>query len=263
MAGFTLYFKRRKVGEYAFNDGRIRIGRHPESEIFIPHQSISRLHATLEWKKDRWILENVGAQNGLFLNGTMIRVATRVNGGDRIEFGNYTLHVEGAEAEKSGGDLDDMLARLTGKAAGADGMSLNDPPPIAPKATGTEQHDMTFKLTPQQVVEQRKKSHKLLNVHLAWKTPQGEELVIPLGNTELTIGCATDADIQIDSGLMTGKVHARLIGSDGRHELRPEAWWTKVTLNGQKVKDSRLLKDGDTIVVGNTTLSYRSAVFEH
>jgi FHA domain len=46
----------------------VRIGRSPDCEIVVQHPNVSRLHAELFWREDRWELINRG-QYGTFLNG--------------------------------------------------------------------------------------------------------------------------------------------------------------------------------------------------
>lgn len=258
MASFTVYFKRKKVGEYEFEGGRIRVGRHPESEIFLPHQSVSRLHAVLNHGENGWIVENVGGKNGLFLNGGLVRMAMKVSQGDRIEFGNYLIHVAGAE---EGGELMAELEKLTGASAASSG-GLSDPPPIAPRPTGVEEHENTFRMTPAQVVAQRREASQLANPHLIWRGDSGEEVIVPLGKEEMTIGTGPEANIQLPGGLLTGKIHARVKSAGKGHSVAPMAWWCKVLVNGRKVKDSQKLTDGDRIEIAGTVLSYRAALIQ-
>ncbi|MFT7622810.1 MAG: hypothetical protein ACI9WU_001985, partial [Myxococcota bacterium] len=160
-----------------------------------------------------------------------------------------------------GDSVDAMLARLSGKAKSG-GLDINPGVVSSPVATGQEVLDSTFRMAPQKVIEQRKESNKLMKAHLAWKDGDGKEVVIPLGNVEVTIGSSREADIQIDASMTVGKIHARIQGKGGSHKITPEAWWTKVAVGGKKLKDGRILANGDKILVGTTELEYRAGIFD-
>ncbi len=44
------------------------IGRGPEADLRLDDRSVSRAHARLAWRGDAWVVENVSAHNGLFLD---------------------------------------------------------------------------------------------------------------------------------------------------------------------------------------------------
>jgi len=61
------------------------IGRHPQADVFVRDDRVSRQHAELRCAKGVWRLVDVGSRNGTFLNGERVREAELVNG-DRIVF---------------------------------------------------------------------------------------------------------------------------------------------------------------------------------
>ena len=103
---------------------------------------------------------------------------------------------------------------------------------------------------------------QLANPHLIWRGDSGEEVIVPLGKEEMTIGTGPEANIQLPGGLLTGKIHARVKSAGKGHSVAPMAWWCKVLVNGRKVKDSQKLTDGDRIEIAGTVLSYRAALIQ-
>ncbi len=69
------------------------IGRSVRSDIALPHGSVSRKHAVIEWMGDGFILRDLQSTNGTFLNNTRITEA-RLNRGDRIRTGEFELTFE-------------------------------------------------------------------------------------------------------------------------------------------------------------------------
>jgi ABC-type multidrug transport system ATPase subunit len=62
------------------------IGRDPNCEIFIDSLSVSRKHAKLSEHKGSWKIEDLGSQNGTFVNGERIKERDLVVG-DQIKIG--------------------------------------------------------------------------------------------------------------------------------------------------------------------------------
>ena len=74
--------------------GAFTLGRGTGSDVVIPDYSMSRQHARIFWAEDRWQLEDLGARNGTFLNGTRLEGPRPLSGGDMIRLGGTTIHVE-------------------------------------------------------------------------------------------------------------------------------------------------------------------------
>ena len=53
-------------------DQRLRIGREPGCDLVIDHPSVSRSHAELYRKNERWWLRDLGSKNGSFVDGIAV-----------------------------------------------------------------------------------------------------------------------------------------------------------------------------------------------
>jgi serine phosphatase RsbU (regulator of sigma subunit) len=77
------------------------LGRSRSTDITIPDQYLSRLHARLLWDGDGWLLEDLGSHNPTLLNGRPVSGQARVSPGDVLRLGSTLLAVEEATAERA------------------------------------------------------------------------------------------------------------------------------------------------------------------
>lgn len=79
---------------YKLADGEYVIGRRSDCQIFVPDMRVSRQHARL-WKEgDGWTLEDLGSNNGTFVNGVKVQQSTVLRHDDEIMIANNRIRVE-------------------------------------------------------------------------------------------------------------------------------------------------------------------------
>ncbi|HSR96072.1 MAG TPA: FHA domain-containing protein, partial [Kofleriaceae bacterium] len=79
---------------YKLADGEYIIGRRSDCQIFVPDMRVSRQHARL-WKDgEAWQIEDLGSNNGTFINGTKVQSATALRHDDEILIANNRIRVE-------------------------------------------------------------------------------------------------------------------------------------------------------------------------
>ncbi len=73
----------------------IRVGRAPDNDVVLGDDLlVSRHHAVLTRREDRWRVQDLGSPNGTFLNGR--RVTDAILGGeDVLGIGHFLLHLDG------------------------------------------------------------------------------------------------------------------------------------------------------------------------
>jgi ATP-binding cassette, subfamily B, bacterial len=71
------------TNEYPLSQTICTIGRFPTSDIHIPSERVSRLHAIIRWKNGAWIIEDAESLNGLVCQGQRIDQLALVDG-DRV-----------------------------------------------------------------------------------------------------------------------------------------------------------------------------------
>jgi len=75
----------------ALNKKTVTIGRDSSSDIVIPKEIISNLHATIEYRNGYYCLEDNRSTNGTSLNNKIIRdnSPVRLKSGDTIHFAKF------------------------------------------------------------------------------------------------------------------------------------------------------------------------------
>jgi pSer/pThr/pTyr-binding forkhead associated (FHA) protein len=253
MPKITIYLKRKRIGEIAIGDALVRIGRHPEADVFLPNQSVSREHATIEGLGATWILEDAGGSNGVWINGQRAKERSLKNG-DKIEIGNYILHFQLTDSER----VSDLLGtEVDGNANEAKPENVATAQP-----TGMEAHDATFMMNPTEILAQRKKNVKTILPHLEWSGDDGRPVIVNLKTRECTVGSGNDAEIQIPGGFLIGASHATISRTRNGFCITPQNWWGSVRVNGAKVKGNQVLKDGDQVQIGGTVMVFHDALFK-
>jgi serine phosphatase RsbU (regulator of sigma subunit) len=86
---------------YKLGDGEYVIGRRSDCQIFVPDMRVSRQHARL-WKlNDGWTLEDLGSNNGTYINGIRLQQATALRHDDEITIANNRIRVEAQDVSDS------------------------------------------------------------------------------------------------------------------------------------------------------------------
>jgi pSer/pThr/pTyr-binding forkhead associated (FHA) protein len=67
------------------------IGREPTVGIFLNDHSVSRKHAEITKRQDKWYIEDVGSLNGTYVNQNMIEKQVEIKSGDSIQIGRFHL----------------------------------------------------------------------------------------------------------------------------------------------------------------------------
>jgi pSer/pThr/pTyr-binding forkhead associated (FHA) protein len=98
--------------EYALCQREMVVGRHAQdaNDLTINHRSISRNHAKLIWRDNRFTVIDLGSANGVIVNGQAMTTTSLVNG-DIIEMGHVKLRFcgPGDEYVFSISDIDDVI----------------------------------------------------------------------------------------------------------------------------------------------------------
>jgi serine phosphatase RsbU (regulator of sigma subunit) len=73
--------------------GTFTIGRAAGADIVVADQSMSRQHARISGKESGWVIEDLGARNGTFVNGVRIDAPTPIVPGDVLKMGASTIRI--------------------------------------------------------------------------------------------------------------------------------------------------------------------------
>lgn len=90
----TVKQNNRLVNQNHFIKGPIYIGRHSQSQVFLPHQSVSRQHAVVFLTDEKqWMIKDLHSANKTYVNGKAVTEMS-LGAGDIIEVGDYTIDVD-------------------------------------------------------------------------------------------------------------------------------------------------------------------------
>ncbi len=76
--------------KYVLGTDVTRVGRHPESEIFLDDITVSRRHAEFLRKGGTYVVKDVGSLNGTYVNRERIDEAVLASG-DEVQIGKFKL----------------------------------------------------------------------------------------------------------------------------------------------------------------------------
>lgn len=83
---------------YPITGDEAEIGRHPECQVQLDSNMVSRRHARVFRDGGRLLIEDLGSGNGTFVNGGRISGPTALRNGDRIKVGPVLLRFEDESA---------------------------------------------------------------------------------------------------------------------------------------------------------------------
>ena len=87
---------------YKLGEGEYVIGRRSDCQIFVPDMRVSRQHARLWRTGDNWSCEDLGSNNGTYVNGVRLQAATQLRHDDEITIANNKIRVEATETTSDG-----------------------------------------------------------------------------------------------------------------------------------------------------------------
>ncbi len=93
--------------------GEYVIGRRSDCQIFVPDMRVSRQHARLRPDGARWALEDLGSNNGTFINGQRVAAPWPLAHGDEITIASNRIRVEVSDEESQSSRLPSSDAHLT------------------------------------------------------------------------------------------------------------------------------------------------------
>jgi pSer/pThr/pTyr-binding forkhead associated (FHA) protein len=96
----VIYEGEEQRAEHELARAVVGLGRHPQNDIVLDDRTLSRFHARIERRDDRYVVIDLGAQNGVHLNGERIAGEALLQSGDRIDLGRYTAVFQAARANQ-------------------------------------------------------------------------------------------------------------------------------------------------------------------
>jgi len=252
-----------EVGEYFFDDGPIKIGRHSDADIIVNQDVVSRKHAVIRCDGGTtWTVENVAGKNGLFVNGKF-GAFHFLNNGDKIELGrafilfsaeegNTDTHGEGGGEGGYFRSHEEVMHLIRGRK-----QELKLSSVVSKAEVRTEP---TLALSLEEIESMHLANKEKSAAHLAFEGGDNHGEIIPLCQHGHIIGRGKKADIQVKGGMGLGNAFAILRATDEQASLEPCSRFVSVTVNQEKIDGRVELVHGDKIGVCKTTLIYRAGL---
>jgi pSer/pThr/pTyr-binding forkhead associated (FHA) protein len=252
VARLTVYKGDKKAAHYDIKSGTIRVGRHPDSEVFLPDQAVSRLQLVLEKTRAGWVAKPGKGKVAVILGDEPLTEPHLLAEDSRLEFGQYAIRF--SEHRDSS---DANVAVRTGEYDPSEAVLAAVGP--VPQPMGGEEAESTIGLTPEKLEEMRVKAEELSRPHLVWKE-SGQERMLNLDQGPIFIGKG-DCDIKIPGGLFVGARHARVTQVPDGFVVILIAKLGKVLVNGEKIREYRLLRHRDVMQIGSVSITFRSSLY--
>jgi pSer/pThr/pTyr-binding forkhead associated (FHA) protein len=211
---------------YEFDGDRAQIllGRRGGVDVLLPHAKVSLVHARIERHGEGYSLVDDGSTNGTRLNGAAIASGqpAALRNGDRIAIGDFALEVGISDAAPDG--------------------SAESAASVARRMV----REVLERLGPGQT----QPSLQVLDGPQA-----GLTLTLADAGRVYVLGRGEASDLRLDDVDMWQE-HAALVRADHGVTVRDVGATPQLTVNGRSVEGQRLLRDGETLRLGSTSLRY-------
>ncbi len=199
---------------------RLTIGRETTNAIVLEEAGVSREHAVVEKKGDKYIIKDLDSANGTYFKG--IRIETKeLFDGDEIKIRRYLLKFHLPEKKAKPEEKEEATT---------------------PSPSDRE----VLELEP--ALEVRERAHS--RAYLEFEDGSTHRL-----GSITTIGKDEDADIRVE-GLLVARRHAVIIKGRDLYKIVRKGGLSSLKVNGEKATE-KVLQDGDIIEVGGLKMTFR------
>jgi predicted component of type VI protein secretion system len=228
MARLILMFNKQVIKEYPFLKDSITIGRSDDNAIVIDNLAVSSYHARIDKAGTDFILTDLQSTNGTFVNDNKV-VSHKLAHGDNVVIGKHVLLFVATEKGKPEGEEKDQKGNLN-KTMMLDTAKQRE---LLAKQKGTAQV--------------AKPAEKIGVISFIDGSDLGE---IELSKKLTKLGKADSCEVKL-SGLLMGATAATISRRPSGYAITFTGGMTKLKVNGEVVKESRELKDFDSIELGS------------
>ncbi len=196
----------------------IQLGREIDNDIVLEQAHISRRHAVIIWRNERFEISDLGSINGTYVNDELITQAQALHDGDIIRLDTVELGYSWlGKVDRSKLDTDDERKTLI--------ILPETPQPHLLISAGPEE-GKNIRLSPGKMVIGRATSKKNWDIALQDHSISRPHAQIEMHGNEFIL-----TDLESANGTL---------------------------LNGEAIQAPSSLQDGDVILMGETTLLFRN-----
>jgi pSer/pThr/pTyr-binding forkhead associated (FHA) protein len=211
---------------YEFDGDRAQVllGRRGGVDVLLPHAKVSLVHARIERRGGDYLLVDDGSTNGTRLNGAAVASGQRaaLRDGDRIAIGDFSLQVGISDA--------------------------------APDGSAESAASVARRMV-REVLERLGPAETQPCLQVLDGPQAGTTITLADAGRVYVLGRGEAGELRVDDVDMWHE-HAALVRDDHGVTVRDVGAAPQLTVNGRSVDGQRLLRDGDTLVLGATSLRY-------
>lgn len=265
MPKVSVYRGRTHLFDHWVEKPLVVIGRSAEADIPLDSPAASRKHCRIVRRQAAFMLEEMGAKNGLFVNGQFCNVH-RLQDGDTIEIADHILVFHRPPSEVREEEI-----RAQGRAGSNLRIGQHDLDRMLDDRKGAsgelrqqlKQQDVgaTSVVAPGDLERLLAEAKKKQMAHLQIEGPQGH-LRVPLEKTKTTLGFVDGLDVVLPVkrlwpwGQRAAEIRAL---SGGEFQLSRLSPWVLIKINGERLGEVQSLQDKDMVQIGPASMRYLAA----
>ncbi len=263
MPKVSVYRGRTHLFDHVIQKPEVILGRSADADIPLDSPAASRRHCRIVKKQGSYILEELGAKNGLFVNGQYCNVHNLADG-DRIEIADLIVafhrpRSEMRQEQQIQRNQPGAAFRIT-NAQVEDALSKrNKRDDAVRQSVAVADAKQTTAVSPDELAKLMAEMEKKLQAHLEFVTPEGRHVRTPLekGKTFL-VGFGDACDIDLGQRFWPwGRLACRVEGlTDGKHKLTRLSKWVRIAVRGDKLEGVHILTDKDVVTIGGVKIRY-------
>lgn len=265
MPKISVYRGRTHLFDHWMEKPTVVIGRSADAEIPLDSPAASRKHCRIVRRRGSYTLEELGAKNGLFVNGQYCNV-WQLKDGDQIEIADHILvfhrpksEVARERQEAGGGNAAAyrLGAAEIDKSLNADRNRSGE----VRKGLKGQSVAMTTAVSPDDLEKLLAEAKKKNQAHLEILSDDGHKRV-PLDKTRQVVGFSEGVEVRLPFkrfwpwGQRSAEIQA-LPGS--QFKLLRLSPFVTVKVNGSKLTGEHILQDKDKLQVGPVEMRYLAA----
>lgn len=79
---------------FELNTNRILIGSNDDNQLVLQADSVAAVHVSLEFRQNRWVLQDLGSEQGTIINGELVDEPYALSHADTIFIGSAVLQFQ-------------------------------------------------------------------------------------------------------------------------------------------------------------------------
>lgn len=223
VAHLTLVVQGREVRKFVVNPTVTTIGRSQDNDIVINNLALSRRHAEVHFRSGRFEVEDLGSQNGVFVNNSRIRGPQVIDHEDTVTLGTYHFVFTDDEDRRA-----------------------PPPPPVRPGRRARRAQEVTQLEAPEDIAAAGDLAGPEAVALLVLKYNDVELQRFPIEGEEVVVGRAKDCDIQIAERRLSRR-HCKIIRDGDEYLLNDLGSQNGSYVNRKRIPQFHTLRHGDLL----------------